>query len=455
MEGGLGTEPSYDYGRFGSSGEEFKQLPMDGEVSYPQYPGNTLHADMIGNGSQNLPIPASPYRPVPHHTQSIPDLVPALGLLQVMNYVPGDVSSDDGSRANSCQGVAVLPPVLESPAAGQWSIYGPEDGFNNPWPPLRTKSRSGLGISNERDALPTSGNILATSYTDAEPTSAQAQEGWTASLRSNIRNVFQAVVRGGNTPPQDNLTRAPERMASQRTSAQVPTVSQPTSPEHVVDLDLFADYVDADLPDANDASQEHSHEPGCLCEWLKQRQQPTSQAEVQDTDTKVLSPALFESQGLGAPSPTSMYAHSPAKDPSDAPFELPPIPMSRTGSASSLQQAIWRKQLRRGRSKKVSASRHTPLDRMYSSSSCSVGSEMSRTASRASSSASLGGPLTDQERVAHRMLAERRKRVLAAHRVAAKESLRRPSVRLGSRRHPKGVGKKVYNKSPLVEVSLP
>jgi hypothetical protein len=345
-----------------------------------------------------------------------------------------------------------MPPVLESPAVGQWSVYGPEDGFQNPWPPLRTKSRSGLGIINEGDISTTSHDFPATSRANVGSTSmAHAQEGWAASLRSNIKSAFHAVVGGGSAASQDNLTHAPERIASQRNSTQAPTVIQPTSPERAVDLDLVADYVDCDnLPGPSENSHGHSHEPDCLCEWLKQRQQPAAEAGVQEADARVLSPALFESQGLGAPSPMSTYAHSPAKVPPDALFELPPIPMSRTGSASSLQQAIWHKQLRRGRSKKLSAGKHTPLDRMYSSSNCSVGSEMSRTAS-----ASPGGPLTDQEKFAHRMLAERRKRVLAAHRLAAKESLRRPSVRLGSRRHPKGTGKKVYNKSPLVEVSLP
>lgn len=435
-EGGIGIENGYDYGRFGARGDGVKEDRVDGELPYPVYPASqALHV----NG---LPILASPYRPVQPRLHSIPDLERDLGRLQVANYVPGDVSSDDGSRANSRQGVTLTDPaVAPSPATGSWTVYGPEDGFQNPWPPLRTQSGHGLGIMDEKDPSFLEPPPLATGN-ETLPSMKLAQDGWAASLRSNIMNAFQAVVGAPPAVVEDNFTRAPERRAertdenganaalSRRNSLESKQAAHEPS-----DSDgLSADHVPVLLPD-------HDHDPSCLCEWLKQPQKPPL---ATDAFLGVPSPAL-----IGG-SPISIYAFSPNDLAPSPHLAIPPVPVSRAGSVSSLHHAIRRKQLQRGKSKKA-APRHTTLDRMYSSSQCSVGSEMSRAPSQASTAS---GPLSDQEQFAVRMLRERRKRVADAKRVAARESIRRRSVRLGSKRHGKSAVKGAGNRSPVQEESI-
>ncbi|EKM52275.1 uncharacterized protein PHACADRAFT_260536, partial [Phanerochaete carnosa HHB-10118-sp] len=160
----------------------------------------------------------------------------------------------------------------------------------------------------------------------------------------------------------------------------------------------------------------------------------------QHTHLDVPSSAPALSPHLVVPSPLSHYDSSDGSvQGSPSPhFDLPQIPRSRRGSQSSLQQAIDRKRLQRGRSKKLVATPRTPhhasTPLARTSSTCTVGSDMSRCASTDSAAS---GPLTDQERFAVHVLRERRKRVAASQRLAAKQSLSRPSVRLGSRRRRK------------------
>lgn len=405
MEDGLDAGKTYDYGRFGTWGSRQKER-VDGELPYPQFPARILGADEMLRVSQHFPVHASPFRPVIPHLQSVPDLTPNLGLLQVANYAPGDASSDEGSRVNSRQGTAA-PLKSAHSSAGEWSTYGPEDEFQNPWPPLRPRPRHGLGISDVSDSCSLS--EASESSRSGARSAASLQEGWASSLRSNIVNALHAVVGGQNASIEDSL---PSKERVSRTASPEGPQEDTQSCNTSILLNPHGSTLDetCSASSGDDPVLEPQHDLDCLCEWLNGKPKTTENLDV-----------------FRDPSPDLGCSE---KDALASTVNLAPIPPLRTGSISSLQ----RKQLRRGRSK-MFPPRHTVLDRMYSASNSSVGSDMSRSMSKASTTS---GPLSDQEQYAVTMLRERRKRVMNAQRLAARQSVRRPTVRLGSRRQAKG-----------------
>ncbi|KIP05972.1 hypothetical protein PHLGIDRAFT_480306 [Phlebiopsis gigantea 11061_1 CR5-6] len=338
--------------------------------------------------------------------------------------MPGDTSSEEGSRANSRQGTDPSVADARSPAA-PWATYGPEDGFQNPWPPL--KPRRGLGIrTTSGESRPT----IAEDNKAPDPAAAQQiQEGWAASIRSSINSALSAMVGQLDPPAEDTLTRLSEQRAtahefeetSHETGVQSSNTSVLSNPfgDPSVDLDVTSP--------CNHPEDDAHHDPNCLCEWLKQKQGPA----VHLSTLRAPSPDVTHD----CPSPRSTYGASPGKAASTPSLTLPAIPVSRAASISSLHQAIKRKHPQRGRSKKFASRAMTALDRMHSASGSSASFPMSRESSTASTTS---GPLSDQEQFASTALRERRKRVMDAQRLAARQSLKRPSVRLGSRRQNNG-----------------
>ena len=463
MENGLAAGGAYDYGRFGASNEEPKERKdrVDGELPDPRYTGRSYAEHQLAHGLYDIPITASPFRPVPlPHMTTIPDLAPELGLLQVANYVPGDISSDDGSRSNSRQGAvadAAPQPAGASPAVEEWSVYGPDDGFRNPWSPLRVRSREGLGIV-EGDI--TDAPAEHEDQKSGEAASAPAPpDGWAASLRSNLAHAFQAVVGSTSRASLVSTSRAPEEQDSQAAPPDNP-FDDPALPSVVPpdpEQDDPAPRCTQCLSPTDDAVLAPSEgTPRCLCEWLAQKQLPLPPSMQAHAHAHLAVPAptpgAAPSPAPAPPSPRSRCS-SPAGSPR---FGLPLIPTSRRGSQSSLQQALDRRRLARARSRKLTLAAPrtprtprpaaTPLVR--AGSTCTVGSDMSRCAS------TEPGPLTDQEQYAVRMLRERRRRVADSQRLAARRSLSRPSVRLGSKRKGKGSGEEAGSQVPVAESAL-
>ncbi|GJE98663.1 hypothetical protein PsYK624_148980 [Phanerochaete sordida] len=444
-ESGLPGEGAYDYGRFGAPSNEQKEQKdrVDGELPDPRFTGRSYAERQLANGLYDIPITASPFRPVPlPHMETIPDLAPELGLLQVANYVPGDMSSDDGSRANSRQGVIgdVQPQPTASPAE-QWSVYGPDDGFKNPWSPLRVKSREGLGIVAEKDVTDAPAEDEAPKAEEHVGPPAP-QDSWAASFRSNIAHAFQAVVGSASRASLASTTHAHDTDGQQTAPAENPfddpTSSMISLPGVEVTSDDPTPRCTECLSPNDTAVIAPSGEPQCLCEWLKQKQLPLPPSMQSHTHLAVPSPAPPSPHAV---SPLSRYSPSGSAQGSPGTFALPRIPTSRRGSQSSLQEAIDVKRLHRGRSKRAMGTPRTPrtprpttTPLVRAASTCTVGSDMSRCDSTASTSS---GPLSDQEQFAVRLLKERRKRVADSQRTAARQSLSRPSVRLGSKRRRK------------------
>lgn len=157
--------------------------------------------------------------------------VASLGPLQVANRIPGDISVAT-SRAPSLLGVndepAEFGTPLQSMAGSRPRFLGLEGGgLRVPWTQtsgsfLRgksfTKRRDGHGPGNweHLPALPMPEDSNGRGATDAE--------GWTASLKTNLMNAFNAVAAGLPSAPtmderqENHLTPCPTRHASQRRS---------------------------------------------------------------------------------------------------------------------------------------------------------------------------------------------------------------------------------------------
>ncbi|CAL1698625.1 unnamed protein product [Somion occarium] len=171
------------------------------------------YPEALNQNGGSYGTPRSPSQTIPHPTihintnQSVPDLAPDLGRLQVTNYMPGDISScDEASRANSRQETASEygSPLPALHASRPRFLALGEGALEVPWAPKRDASEK---VAERLHHLPSSG---ASSTSLHQPKA--MPEGWAASLKSNIVNAFHVVV-GSSTPdpPGDNLTHAPER----------------------------------------------------------------------------------------------------------------------------------------------------------------------------------------------------------------------------------------------------
>ncbi|KAI9058663.1 hypothetical protein FKP32DRAFT_1668934 [Trametes sanguinea] len=402
----------------------------------------------------------SPYVTVQLHDahQSVPDLAPDLGTLQITNFAPGDHSGGESSRAstaplNSFPGEYDTPLQLQRPR-----FLGVDNGgLDVPWKPLRVR-RAGsaraqhagpIGQSEKLDEslpLPYPQDIAVAA--DGPPVAhGQRQESWAASIKMNLVNAFNAVV-GGNpsqvSTANDNFTYAPHRN-SQR--------SQKTPPRAARDTNLSAsvERPGTTRSDASGWSLEERQDGAGIVHIRGASQHPDAlPAEDPFADNIHLPPPAFISQRdgnshlLSALPPgsvtraSSVYSTASFEGPiervCDEPPRLPTIDsLTRKASGEGAQPQpqdddVSRKRGKTQRQKQSRrARRPTLLTRKSSSqdSAMSIGSEMSRTSSAASE-------LTDGERFAKHALRERRRRVMEM--TVGRNKTRRPRATLLSRR---------------------
>jgi hypothetical protein len=158
-----------------------------------------------------LPPIGGPYptpRPLQPHLRSSDSSVPrsshTLGPLQVANMMPGDVYfSQSGSMTRPANYLELGTPREQVPGSRPrfWGLEG--NGLKVPW----AQPCPGPDICYPKPT-PTSGQALT------EPSSGIGNEGWTASLKSNIVNAFNAVASNLNVKhavEEDHLTPVPHR----------------------------------------------------------------------------------------------------------------------------------------------------------------------------------------------------------------------------------------------------
>ena len=149
--------------------------------------------------------------------------ISSLGLLQVANRIPGDISVAS-SRSPSLLGVNNEPTEfgtpMESMDGSRPRFFGLEGGgLRVPWAETAGSSPRGMSFTNRRggywEHLPASGDSTGKNVENAE--------GWTASLKTNLMNAFNAVAAGLPSAPtmeerQENyFTPCPGRRGSRRT----------------------------------------------------------------------------------------------------------------------------------------------------------------------------------------------------------------------------------------------
>ncbi|KAI0651048.1 hypothetical protein C8Q79DRAFT_1004377 [Trametes meyenii] len=413
----------------------------DGSVSFPHPPPPAHTLPVADTGS--------PYVTVSLHGahQSVPDLAPALGVLQIANIAPGDrLSSGSGSEAECGR---ALGPANTYPA-GYGTPFMPrrpcflgvaDGGLDVPWAPLRVRRSETAGLrrpaavrgpeSNGRwmeqdvsgDAdmmevklddtlslempLPYPGDLAVPADAHSVVDLDEKREGWAASIRSNLLSAYNAVV--GASPAQvammdagDAFTRAPQRIRKplpqdpreaslvSLTSSTPQEVGNRTSVSDVPAQDPFADNLQVPLPAAT-ASLECSASTGLLCP----PQGPLTRASsIYSTDSVEAPAQRVCDDPPRLPSIASLTQSMDDKagpDPQVEDFDGSAKALTRLPHASTQS----RKKTRRHR-------RPTLLTRK-SSSQASAASEMSRTSTE---------ELTDGERFAKDALRARRRRIM-------------------------------------------
>lgn len=354
--------------------------------------------------------PGNPEHGTPYPTvhinahQSVPDLASDAGRLQVTNYMPGDISSgDEASRANSRQGNTSEygSPVAALDSARPRFLGLDGNGLDVPWTVKPSEE-----TYNDLPELPFPGTAPITDQsTKAE------NEGWAASIRSNLKNAFHAVV-GPPSTVHDSFTQVPERHDTRRSirsqfaeieidgaiNRTKTSMSDKSNYDDGMGLVRLASLHRGDSNDWEDLSAWMSGEgsvalpeqPPAAVIKTRDRTQPgtlsrsSSLCEVPeycDSTPRVLTPGLFARQSS--------------------------LSLSQPSSLKIRKKTLL--QLRNSR--KISKKSHRPLLKSRTSSehsSLSVGSDMSRNSSLSRD------PLTEQERFASLALRERRKRLMNA-----------------------------------------
>ncbi|TCD65174.1 hypothetical protein EIP91_003030 [Steccherinum ochraceum] len=393
------------------------ERPPTQEVGYThrdpfgiQYPTGTAFQQGIVQGTPRNPVirssgplhPAlkaqatpkslqTPFVPVPYAAhQSVPDLAPDIGRLQVANHMPGDVSSGDegGSRANSREG--------GEPSRAQatpMQVYNRDNGvlMNVPLTPAHPAIQVTRAISeSDEPPLPLPGQTrrMSLSHNWDRPA------GWAASIRSNLAHAFNTVV--GAQPSTSSTDELLTRRGDEALS---------TSRGESGDASSFGKlaYGGLEVPAVCfDEVSESAKDWDDLSAWMtNQKFTP-----VPSSHSAVIPP-----NASGTPVPAALFKRTPRASNGALPQATPvQPPLCRSTTTESVQGAKDRRRdlnaLRRSRksSKRDSAKLHRPT-LAGKLSSLSVGSEMSRVSSASSA-------LNEQEKFARRALRERRRRVL-------------------------------------------
>ncbi|KAI0659498.1 hypothetical protein C8Q70DRAFT_1053861 [Cubamyces menziesii] len=434
LEGGLGIyEPDRDM------------------VERPLHPGAhspiaAMHGTLADPSTYTIPVPpppahtqrahGSPYVTVQLHDahQSVPDLAPDLGTLQITNLAPGDMY--DSSRASTALGVAhTYPAEYGTPFQPQRPCFlGVQSGgLEVPWRPLRIR-RNGSAASGQRGAplcdteslnepLPYPGDIAVSDDSRLLQTAAgQRHEGWAASIRSNLLNAFNAVV-GANpsqvSAPNDTFTQAPTRH-SQRSKRSIPHgPREHLSKAHGSSWTLEETGDGAGVVHIRNGEEDAAGDVPAQDPFADDLQIPplaATASQVYGSGLLCVSPPASVTRASSMYS-TASDTNGAVERVRDGPPRLPSIPsLSRSQSEDNTdeQQAydgidVQTHRVRGQRRKKTKNTRRPLLASRKSSSQNStntIGSDMSRTSSACSEH------LTDGERFAKNALRERRRRVM-------------------------------------------
>ncbi|KAH8077078.1 hypothetical protein BXZ70DRAFT_705771 [Cristinia sonorae] len=305
----------------------------------------------------------TPFVPVHAAHQSVPDLAPDIGKLQVTNHMPGDVSSDEGSRANSRPGVSFL-----NPGATPMQVFNRDNGMmlNIPLTPMQPKPPMHSLATNKEAQLPLPGQ---TQRKASQGALSERSAGWAASIRSNLAHAIQAVV--GNS----NSTSSADELLPKKTEDLSASMSQ--------------DIGDS-LSSPGRLAYDLSENPIVCLEPV----QDSGHGDWDDLSAWMTNEKFTPKPPGSAALDKQLVAHPP---------------LCRNTTSESIIGAEERRQnlqaLRRSRKATKRSVKHRPAlyGRMSSLSMCS---EMSRASSTAS------GLLTKQEEYARIALRERRRRVL-------------------------------------------
>lgn len=402
-------DPDHDARHLENGARSWDEVSVT-EVKYGSSPRGLfelpLGYDLNGNGGVYEP-PRNPPNATSYPTvhinahQSVPDLAPDAGRLQVTNYMPGDISSsDEASRANSRQGAQSEygSPVLALDSARPRFLTLDGNGLDVPWT-VKLSDKSFVDLPE----LPFPGSTPASAHlTKAD------NEGWAASIRSNILNAFHAVV-GTPSPLHDTFTQVPERRDTHRSirsqvaeletgeTLQRKNTMLSTQSDYGGDLVRLAsvhrdgskDWEDLSLWMSGDGSVVLPEQPPAAVIKTRDRSQPGTmsrthsgcEVSVHRNDTpRILTPGLISRQSS--------------------------LSLSRPASPQTRKKTLL--QMRKSR-KTGRKSRRPPLLSRTSSiySTLSVGSDMSRNSSISKD------PLTEQEKFASLALRERRKRLMS------------------------------------------
>ncbi|RPD63455.1 hypothetical protein L227DRAFT_390364 [Lentinus tigrinus ALCF2SS1-6] len=364
---------------------------------------------------------------------SVADFAQSTGTLHIRNLVPGDISGGE-SRASTALGVApTYPEEYGTPYQPQRPAFMSLDGqgLDTPWAPLRTR-KSKVAEGRKMRQYARDADMEQVSLEEAlpyprenatlAPTTAEAgdvpDDSWAASIRSNLYNVYSAVV--GESTPQaasggagdDSFTRQPLRHSQRRRAA-------PRGPlEDSFDV-AHSDTGDSSTHDDSWALEETGmgrgivHIRDSLDRWdfppAHNRDSFGDEPNTYAYDSCFLS-AGRSSSGDGT---SSVYSTTSNEQPPSRvglhPPRLPSIPnMSATSSQEEYGGGSRRKDSRhsnnRRRTKKYNRPA-LPTRKSSQESATSVGSEMSRTSS------AYSDDLTDGERFAKEILRERHRRM--------------------------------------------
>ncbi|KAI0087503.1 hypothetical protein BDY19DRAFT_994830 [Irpex rosettiformis] len=291
-------------------------------------PPGLVGRDEVMHSSHYVPMPQSPYRLVSNDLhQSVYDLAPEMGSLRVANYVPGD------SRATSRLGT--MAGQQSGSSEGQNASLDEFAMLKHPWPSSRNNSDSSFITEEKKDPYYFSNVEPTQQHIGMPSTKVSPPDNWVSSLRSNIFNAFQVVVGGPYTEPdRDCYTAKPVKVApasrqvaqaiSRHNSARSHTAltRQCSGTGRVIDSNNLSAWLSGPSRQQHDADTNLSVPPLAI---VKDRDRDRSTLSRASSVYSTASASRVDSQSTG--------------------FELPHIPMSRSGSQSSLQQAFQGKGL--------------------------------------------------------------------------------------------------------------
>lgn len=339
---------------------------------------------------QNRLVGPYPTIQVNDGTQSVPDLAPDLGSLQVTNLMPGDVSSCDlTSRGDE--------PNFSPDQRASNFVNGRGSHFLS----ANEAGRGAHGTFFQAQSTPR--QMLADSpvvdwqvepdANDGQTQESTESEGWAASLRTNLFSAFNAVV-GGNHPEDpfgDNFTRPPLRRERSRRGN---TTTSSLNAKHEKTLPSLSssrnDTIFEDVEEGVDVFQRGMQGRSAA------PSRPPAAIVSRDRFESSLGQTGQMSRTNSEQSEASTAQLGYLADTPRMPEELLPADIRRSGHVTSKRSKVPSREITR-------KYRRPPLPPQQSSPALSMFSDLSRESSER---------LTAQEELAKKLLKERRTRIL-------------------------------------------